>query len=112
MKLKYNCQIYDTRGEKFVLLAKGTEIRVVQIDKRTVKIEWDKEGDSKYKTGFGYISHRQFIIGVEQERKDVKKNGQCEECLKFGNCGLSRIKSIPCEYFEERSEYETSRRND
>lgn len=107
MKLRYDCQVYNIKGFEFTILPKGKEVRVLQVDRKSVKIEWDREIDEKYKTGFGYISHRQFIICVDKEEgkaKEVKKNNQCKDCLKFGNCGKSRIAAIPCEYFEERED--------
>lgn len=69
MKLKYDCQVYNSRGEEFSLIQKGTEIRVLRVDKRSVKIEWDKTGDPIYNTRYGFISHRQFIICVEDDSK-------------------------------------------
>lgn len=72
MKLKYDCQAYNSRGEEFTLLAKGTEIRILKVDKKTVKIEWDREGNSKYTTGFGYISLKQFDMCVDTGNKEKK----------------------------------------
>ena len=69
MKLKYDCQTYDSRGFNFSIVAKGTEIRVLQVDRKSVKIEWDSTGNTNYSTRFGYISHRQFIICVEDDSK-------------------------------------------
>ena len=86
MRIKYKCQVYNSEGSRFTFLEKGTEIRVVFVDKKVVKIEWDREGDSKYKTGFGYISHRQFIICVDKEEdkaKEVKKKQPMQGLFKF-----------------------------
>lgn len=69
MKLRYDCRVYDKEGQSFTVLAKGTEIKVVEVDKRTVKIEWNRLDTSIFKTKFGFISHRQFIICVEKEEK-------------------------------------------
>lgn len=96
MKLRYECQTYNSKGEPFTLVAKGTEIRVLQVDRKLVKIEWDAIGDSKYKTRFGYISHRQFIICVDTKLVDYK----CIDCVKFGNCGAAGADKIACADFE------------
>ena len=70
MKLRYDCRIYDKEGQSFTVLAKGTEIKLVEVDKRVVKIEWNRLDDtSTFKTKFGFISHRQFIICVDKEEK-------------------------------------------
>lgn len=69
MKLRFDCRIYDKEGQSFTVLAKDTEIKVVEVDKRTVKIEWNRLDTSIFKKKFGFISHRQFIICVDKEEK-------------------------------------------
>lgn len=59
LKLKYNCKVYDRQGEVFTTLSKGQKIEVLEVDKRTVKIQWETD-DNKLK--YGYMAHRQFII--------------------------------------------------
>lgn len=62
MKLKYNCKVCDRHAEDFVTIPEGTEIKVLEVDKRTVKIEW-YYGDKKY---YGFLAHRQFLICVDE----------------------------------------------
>jgi hypothetical protein len=62
MKLKYNCKVYDKRAEDFTTIPKDTEIKVLEVDRRTVKIEWEYKGKMYY----GFIAHRQFMICVDE----------------------------------------------
>ena len=57
--MKYNCKVYDRQDEVFTTLSKGQKIEVLEVDKRTVKIQWETE-DNKLK--YGYLAHRQFMI--------------------------------------------------
>lgn len=56
MKIKYNCRIYNSVGKPFTVLSAGTEIKVIEINKENVKIEWGRGDIVKY----GFIGHKQF----------------------------------------------------
>ena len=61
MKLKYCCKVYDRVGDEFTTLSAGQKIDVIEVNKRYVKIEWEKD-DGTWK--YGYIGHKQFMIVV------------------------------------------------
>ena len=101
MKLKYPCRIYDREGQSFCLLAKGVCFKVVEVDKKAVKITWTTEGRNK----FGFLSHKQFSVVAEEE----KKSYECTDCRKFGNCNIKRSLSDKlfgrvCAEFEQKGE--------
>lgn len=103
MKLRYDCRIYDKEGQSFTVLAKDTEIDVVEVDKRTVKIQWKRQAtascqENSFKTKFGFISHRQFIVCVDIE----STSDACENCSLFGNCGLERQDGKTCFNFTKK----------
>lgn len=66
MKLKYDCKVYDKHAEDFTTIPKGTEITVLEVDRRTVKIEWLYKGKKYY----GFVAHRQFLICVDEKETE------------------------------------------
>ena len=92
MKLKYDCRIYDQAGNEFTTLAKGMKIKVIEVGKKAVKIQWDRFKDGgKYKTKFGFVSFRQFGFAVDEEKEKVTTPlTTCIECAKYGNCNIKR----------------------
>lgn len=62
MKLKFDCKVYNKKGEDFTIIPKDTEINILEVTNRTVKIKWT----FKDKIYDGYLAHRQFMICVDK----------------------------------------------
>lgn len=103
MRLKYNCQVYDTKGKEFTILSKGTQIKVLNVTKSEFKISWNRAGENK----FAFMGFKQFFVCVDQ--RETFKTTHCPDCKKFGNCTI-RKKSLNfgfieyCAYFESKEE--------
>lgn len=99
MRLKYDCEVYDAKGDKFATLAKGVCFDVLEVTKRTVKIQWNIN-DGKYK--FGYLAHRQFLICAEENK--LNRKATCDSCVEFGNCIYQDSKKTICSKYSLKEE--------
>lgn len=93
MRLKYNCQVYDTKGKEFTVLSKGTQIKVLNVTKNEFKISWNRAGENK----FAFMGFKQFFVCVDQKNKTIS----CSKCKNKGNCTIKD--SSECNNYEEEN---------
>jgi hypothetical protein len=82
---------YSRNKEEHRSAFKGVCFDVLEVTKRTVKIQWNIN-DGKYK--FGYLAHRQFLICAEENKSNRKAT--CDSCVEFGNCIYQDSKKTIC----------------